>query len=149
MQNLTTTDDMLQKVTLQCLLKVSKKHDFQNATVKLPKYQKLLEGLCDDIKFKDMILIIAHGSQETGNNEVVEHDEQPIEEEKTNKVKGNIPKLAAEDRLEVLPVIIKLLFSKLLKKKGVINKKNFHTRLNIVYQFLSGLDPLTEYPLFF
>ncbi len=63
----------------------------------------------------------------------MEHDEQPIEEEKTNKVKGNIPKLAAEDRLEVLPVIIKLLFSKLLKKKGVINKKNFHTRLNIVY----------------
>jgi predicted small metal-binding protein len=29
----------------------------------------------------------------------MEHDEQPIEEEKTNKVKGNIPKLAAEDRL--------------------------------------------------
>ena len=45
MQNLTTSD----------------------ATIKLPKYQKLLEGLCDDIHFKDMILIITHGQQESGN----------------------------------------------------------------------------------
>ena len=49
----------------------------------------------------------------------------------------------------MLPVIIKLLFSKLLKKKGSINKKSIHTRRNIVYAFLSGLDPRTEYPLFF
>jgi hypothetical protein len=43
------------------LLKSSKKQDFDNKTIKLPKYQKLLEGLCDEIKFKDMILVIAHG----------------------------------------------------------------------------------------
>lgn len=67
MQNLTTSDDIMQKTDLQCLLKVSKKHDFNNATIKLPKYQKLLEGLCDDIHFKDMILIITHGQQESGN----------------------------------------------------------------------------------
>lgn len=49
----------------------------------------------------------------------------------------------------MLPFIIKLLFSKLLRKKGAINKKTIFTRRNIVYQFLSGLDPLTEYQMFF
>lgn len=49
----------------------------------------------------------------------------------------------------MLPFIIKLLFSKLLKKKGVINNKSVFARRNIVYQFLSGLDPVTEFHLFF
>ena len=31
----------------------------------------------------------------------------------------------------------------------MINKKNIHTRRNIVYAFLSGLDPATEFPIFF
>ena len=48
MQVLTTADDHLQKVALACLLKCSKKQDFVNRTVKLPKYKKLLEGLTDD-----------------------------------------------------------------------------------------------------
>ena len=69
--------------------------------------------------------------------------------EKKRAIKGGIPKLEQEDRLQVLPVIIKLLFSKLLKKKGSINKKSIHTRRNIVYAFLSGLDPQSEFPLFF
>ena len=42
--------------------------DFDNKTLKLPKYQKLLEGLCDDAKFSEMIPVIAHGSQ-------IEHDD--------------------------------------------------------------------------
>jgi predicted DNA binding CopG/RHH family protein len=45
-----------------CLLKVSKKENFNNLTIKLPKYQKLLEGLTDDQRFKDMIPIITFGS---------------------------------------------------------------------------------------
>ena len=96
-----------------------------------------------------MIPIINHGSEEGGGE--VETKEDSIEVGKDNKraLKGNIPKLEKEDRLEVLPVIIKLLFSKLLKKKGSINKKSIHTRRNIVYAFLSGLDPKTEFPLFF
>jgi hypothetical protein len=87
--------------------------DFDNKTLKLPKYQKLLEGLCDDAKFSEMIPVIAHGSQ-------IEHDDQQPAEEDLKKVKAteSIPKLAQDDRLEVLPVIVKLLFSKLLKKKG-------------------------------
>ena len=48
MQVLTTADNHLQKVALTCLLKCSKKQDFANRTVKLPKYKKLLEGLTDD-----------------------------------------------------------------------------------------------------
>ena len=51
--------------------------------------------------------------------------------------------------MEVLPVIIKLLFSKLLKKRGVLNKKSLQQRRNIIYQFLSGLDPANEFPIFF
>ena len=64
-------------------------------------------------------------------------------------LKGAIPKLEKEDRLDVLPFIVKLLFSKLMKKKGMINKKNIHTRRNIVYAFLSGLDPASEFQIFF
>ena len=36
-----------------------------------------------------------------------------------------------------------------MKKKGAINKKNIFTRRNIVYQFLSGLDPVSEFSMFF
>lgn len=58
--------------------------------------------------------------------------------------------MAKEDRLEVLPFIVKLLFSKLCKKKGAINKNNsIDDRRNIVYIFLSSLEPATEFPLFF
>jgi hypothetical protein len=53
-------DDRLQKLAIQGLLKVSKKANF---TVKLPKYQRMLEGLCDDIKYKDMISVVTFGSQ--------------------------------------------------------------------------------------
>jgi hypothetical protein len=97
------------------LLKTSKRQDFDNKTIKLPKYQKLLEGLCDDIKFKDMILVITHGS------DLDQGEDAQDEDQKKQKQKESIPKLAKEDRIEVLPVIVKLLFSKLLKQKGKIN----------------------------
>jgi hypothetical protein len=89
MDLLQSADDVLQRNIITGLLKVSKKHDFKNQTVKLPKYQKLLEGLCDDLKFKDMILVIVHGSQ-------IEHDGQVAEEEehKAKKSTESIPKLA-------------------------------------------------------
>ena len=61
-----------------------------------------------------------------------------------------MPKLEKEDRLDLLPFIIKLLFSKLVKKKGAINKNNsIGDRRNVVYIFLSSLEPNTEFPLFF
>lgn len=47
----------------------------------------------------------------------------------------------------MLPVIIRILLSHVLKKKG--QQKNWHARLNIVYTFLSNLNPETEYPLVF
>jgi hypothetical protein len=49
----------------------------------------------------------------------------------------------------MLPVIIKLLQSKLLIKKGAINKKSLYTRRNIVYSFFSSLSPTDEFPFFF
>ncbi len=49
----------------------------------------------------------------------------------------------------MLPFIVKLLFSKLLKKKGVVNKKSLMQRRIIVYQFFAGLDPITEFPIVF
>ena len=76
-----TADDKLQKLVLTGLLKVSKKGE--NKTVKLPKYAKLLEGLLDDVNFKEMITVIAHG-------QFVEHDNEIEEDKKTN----SIPKLA-------------------------------------------------------
>ena len=77
-------------------------------------------------------------------------DEVKGGESAKNRSKGSIPKLEKEDRLDLLPVIIKLLFSKLVKKKGAINKNsNINDRRNVVYIFLSSLDPETEFPLFF
>ena len=35
------------------------------------KYKKLLDGFCDDEKFKDMIPILIHGSQSHGGDEEV------------------------------------------------------------------------------
>jgi len=111
-----------------------------------------------------MIPVITFGSQEGAIDSVAvaeenahgdgaENDEAGVEGGKDGKTKrnakGSIPKLEKEDRLEVLPFIIKLLISKLLKKRGSINKKSINVRRNIVYQFLSGLDPKTEFPLFF
>lgn len=57
--------------------------------------------------------------------------------------------MADEDRLDVLPVIVKILFSKLLKKRGVVNNKSLHQRRTFVYQFFAGLNPITEFPIFF
>lgn len=155
---LDTADPHLQKNVLTCLIKCSKKTDsFKNKTAKLPKYAKLLEGLADDLKFRGVIPLINFGSAEGGNvnqeyMEQAENFEEKEEDKKEGKrtLKGAVPKLEKEDRLEVLPFIIKLLFSKLVKKKGAINKNNsLSDRRNIVYIFLSSLDPDTEFQLFF
>jgi hypothetical protein len=57
-------------------------------------------------------------------------------------------KLDKEHRKDVLPIVIKLLQSKLLRKKGSINKKGIQVRRNIVYQFFSSLES-HEFRLFF
>jgi Down-regulated in metastasis len=96
-----------------------------------------------------MIPIIVFGSQEGPTESLEELEAQDEKRESKRNIKGQIPKLEKEDRKEVLPFIVKLLFSKLLAKKGAINKKNVDTRRNIVYQFLSGFDPATEFHIFF
>ena len=45
--------------------------------------------------------------------------------------------------------MIRILLTKLQKKKGQINKKSIHVRRNIVYSFLSNLDPQQELVLVF
>ena len=102
-----------------------------------------------------MLPVINYGSSDAAavtqaytQNEDYEAPEEVKAEGKRQK--GSIPKLEKEDRLELLPVIIKLLFSKLVKKKGSINKNsNINDRRNVVYIFLSSLDPTSEFPLFF
>lgn len=47
--------------------------------------------------------------------------------------KESIPKLKEEDRQVVLPIIIKILLSKLIKKKGSINQKSIYARRSIIY----------------
>ena len=106
---------------------MTKREDFNNRTVKFPKYQKLFEGLMDDTRFVDMIPIINFGSQAVSNvdeNADVEvYDDSHKPKKKTQE---GIPRLAQSDRQEVLPVIVKLLFSKLLRKHGAINQKTLH-----------------------
>jgi len=91
-----------------------------------------------------MIPIIFYGSH-------TQQREGDLAEEgnNTKKIKGAIPKLTDEDRLDMLPIIIKLMFSKMLRRRGAINKKSIRTRRNIVYMFMSNLDPNTEFQLFF
>ena len=118
MSLLTTADAHLQKLLLTCILKATKKTlHFNNPTVRLPKYAKLLEALLDDVKFKDVIPIIFFGAEAEEEPEHQQDTEMTTTESKRT-TRGNIPPLEADDRLEVLPFIIKLLFSKLLKKKG-------------------------------
>ena len=74
--------------------------------------------MADDHKFRDMIPVITFGSQTTQIQEEVEDGDVVMEEEKRPKKEvGSIPKLAEEDRLEVLPLIVKLLLSKLANRK--------------------------------
>ncbi len=121
----------------------------------LRPYKKLLEGFTDDLKFKDMIQVVNFGSQAGGSGTANQTD---INEEGNNKnneasKKGeqkanNIPKLAEKHRVDVLPIIIRLMLSKLIKKKGAINQKSVHTRRTIVYSFMSQLKPENELQLF-
>ena len=127
-------------------MKVNKKGE-GNLTAKYPKYIKLLEGLTDDKEYYNMIPIIIHGSE--GKDYVEDELEKEMEEKTKKRAKGTIPKLEKEDRLDLLPLIIKLLFSKMLKRRGSINKKSVKVRKNIVYTFLASLDVETEFPLFF
>ena len=65
---LSSQESSLQKNALTCLLKCSKKTTtFVNTTAKLPKYAKLLEGLADDLKFRNMIPIINYGSSDAAS----------------------------------------------------------------------------------
>lgn len=145
---LNTTDSKLQKCALECLVKSGYKAGL------MMKYKKLLEGFCDDEKFKDMIPILIHGSQSrSGGGEAADEytrdtEDKVVQKAERKETKSIIPKLDDEDRLTMLPVIIKLLQSKLTMKKGAINQKSLYTRRNIVYQFYSSLNPVTEFKVF-
>jgi len=57
-------------------------------------------------------------------------------------------KLDKEHRDVVLPVIVRLLQSKLLRKRGAINKKGIDIRRNIIYSFFQQLRG-DEFDIFF
>jgi hypothetical protein len=71
------------------------------------------------------------------------------EAKQKKKEKESIPKLQKEDRADVLPVIVRLLFSKLSLQSGKGKLKQLNDRRTIIYQFYASLDPETEYPIFF
>jgi hypothetical protein len=147
---LNTVDTKSQKTALDCLVKSGYKAGLMS------KYKKLMDGFVDDEKFKDMIPILIHGSQaNSGAGDVPEEyqetdaDNKVQQKAKRKETKSVIPKLDEEDREAMLPVIIKLLQSKLLMKKGAINKKSLHVRRAIVYKFFASLNPDTEFAVFF
>ncbi|CDW84473.1 small subunit processome component 20 homolog [Stylonychia lemnae] len=137
---LVTSDTKLQKLSLDCLIK----SEYRGGLLK--HYRKLLEGFTDDEKFKDVILALNFGSQKQAQ----EGDQTTLEQGDAIKKsdKSAIPKLQDMHRNEILPIVIKLLLSKLLKKKGSINQKTVFTRRNIVYNFMSSLNPDTELFMF-
>ncbi|TNV87999.1 hypothetical protein FGO68_gene14880 [Halteria grandinella] len=124
---LNTSDTKLQKYVLDVLLKTDS-HGV------LRTYRKMLDGFTDDIKFKDMIQVMNFGSNiSNATGQITADNEDQGKQEK------NLPKVAKEHRLQVLPVVVKLLLSKLVKKKGQIKQKTVHQRRHIVYQFMSSL----------
>lgn len=104
-------------------------------------YRKMLEGFTDDLKFKDMIQVLTFGSStQLASTSASEGD--------GNKDKS-MPKVAEEHRLDILPIVVKLLLSKLIKKKGAIKQKTVHQRRHIVYGFMgSGLQGEKEVEIF-
>ena len=140
---LTSNDTKLQKHALDCLIKTNYKGGV------LKQYSKLLGGLTDDESFKDMIQVINFGSKGNKTSEILpsgedkEAEEVPAKGKKSEKA-GQIARLDEAHRPEVLPIVIKLLLSKLNKKKGAINKKTIYTRRNIVFGFMGQLKPETE-----
>lgn len=117
------------------------------------KYQKLLDGFTDDELFKDMIPIVVHGSHTHSGNadtdipeEYMKDEDKKMHQKMARKeTKSAIPKLEDQDRQQVLPIIIKILQSKLVHKKGVVNKKSLFVRRNLIYQFFASLNPATEF----
>jgi hypothetical protein len=111
---LNTNDTKQQKCALECLVKSGYRRGL------MAKYKKLLEGFSDDEKFKDMIPILIHGSQTRSGDADVQDEYQKdsedkvVQKSKRKETKSVIPKLEEEDREAMLPVIIKLLQSKLL-----------------------------------
>lgn len=97
-----------------------------------------------------MIPILIHGSSSVENAQedtVMDDDDKLTKKAKRKETKASIPKLEEDDRADVLPVVIKLLQSKLLQRRGAINKKSIFTRRNIVYQFVSTFNKETELPI--
>lgn len=116
----------------------------------LTKYKTLLEGFCDDERFKDMIPYVVKESQTSTGPSVkandgpkdIERDNDKLQQRmKRKETKGFIPNLEKDDRPFVLPLIVKLCSSKIKPKKGVINKKNIMVRRNIIYNLFSTFDP--------
>lgn len=110
-----------------------------------------MDGFIDDEKFKDMIPIMTHGSQDQSGKQLADED-FVVDEELAKKVqrketKSVIPKLEDEDRSIILPLIVKILQSKANHKKGAINKKSIHVRRNLIYSFYATLDPSSEFSI--
>lgn len=145
---LSSTDNKLQKCALECLTKSGYCRGI------LTKYKKMLDGFADDEKFKDMIPIMSYGSNTgPGTGESVPEEytkdsqDKQAKKAKRKETKQAIPKLEEEDRASVLPIVIKLLQSKLQQQKGAINKKSIFSRRSLVFQFYATFDKETEFPL--
>ena len=131
---LSSTDNKLQKCALECLTKSGYCKGL------LTKYKKLLEGFADDEKFKDMIPIMIHGSnsgpsvgETTEGQDGGEFEKEKETKAKRKETKSAIPKLEDEDRAQMLPIVIKLLQSKLQQQRGAINKRNLYSRRSLVF----------------
>ena len=96
-----------------------------------------------------MIQVVNFGSQAGGSGTSESYHAEEEGKKQDNSKAGNIPKLAEAHRLDVLPIVIKILLSKLIKKKGAINQKTVHVRRTIIYSFMSQLNSDTELRLFF
>lgn len=143
---LSSSEVKTQRTALDCLIKSGYHRGL------LHKYQKLLDGFIDDEKFKDMISIAEHGSQGHSAEQVTDENQDVIDEDgklgkklARKETKSVIPKLEDQDRSLMLPLIIKILQSKLQQKRGAINKKSLYVRRNIIYQFYATLNPETEF----
>ena len=122
LDQLSCTDNKVQKNALVCLIKTNYKQGLAQ------KYQRLLEGFADDEKFKDMVPYVVKEAQtdhrrstaaaaedekqESGH--VAERENDKLQQRmKRKETKQLIPNLEKQDRAAILPVIVRICQSKL------------------------------------
>ena len=127
----------VQSLALECLTKVGYPY--------LHIYTETLLKICAEDGFKEEVICFSVADDAGTTERAVGSSEKG---KKTDEQIMRGCTLEAQHRDHILPLLIRILLSKLFKKKGKDSKRNLHSKRNLVYQFFSSLSA-RELALFF